>query len=517
MIRGTLTLLSRSIRGDALQEQAHWLRLASVVVLLFVLVAAHLRSSDLAAPGIEFFRSIAYLGIALISLAGIGHFANAITEEREEGTLGLLLLADISPLAILLGKSTNRVFSTVLIFAAQFPFALLSLTLGGVTVLQILSTFLTLGAYLFLIANMALLASVLARRSSEASALMLLFTTSLLGLIPAVLRSINQLIALGLIVPGGNDLARLGWWKSFYEQTSVIAEVGRIFEPTYSGHILSRQLLLSLILGMVCFLMAWLRFRTVVWASDVAEPSRFLSPRKRRRFSFLTNRPWQAAIAWKDYHFVGGGLTLLALKLLLFPLGIGLSVYYSAKIQHFTTVPGIQFARDALLLILVVEVLLMSSRFFHTERRLGTLPTLLMLPQSVEKISLSKLWGCLLAIVPTVIALLIVEYEVAQFRSMAAVVASREMAVGACLLIVLSQFTVLCSLITKWGALPLAIGIMLITGMILGPFVVAATEFISEANQGVLAELSPLFYATGILSAGIQVETSRRLRLLAGS
>ncbi|MBT5020247.1 MAG: ABC transporter permease subunit [Planctomicrobium sp.] len=517
MIRGTLTLLNRSIRGDALKSQSHVVRLISIVILLLFLLAAHVRSSDYSAPGLEFFRSIAYLGIALISLAGIGHFSNSITEEKEEGTLGLLLLANISPLAILLGKSTNRVLSTILIFVAQFPFALLAITLGGITISQIFATYVALAGFLFLIANLSLLASVISRKSSEASAIVLLLIFLVLGASPAIANTVSQLVNLQFLSKSGNVVHVVDRMEALHYRVSVTKQISRIFEPNGSYHIFSQQLIFSMIIGFILFSLAWIRFSKIVWSPHQLEPHRVTHSSEKKRWSILISRPWKLAKGWKDFYFLAGGPTLILLKLIFLPLWIYLCFDYTNELRRFAEVDGGQFARDSLLIILVVEVLLFASQFYHTERKLGTLPTLLMLPQSVGQISYSKLLGCVIAIIPTVIALLITEYFVKRIGHGELVVYSQKMVLGISLLIIMSHLTVLCSLIAKWGALPMAVGLTLIVGMVVTPFVAGAMNLIASADQGSLAEISPVLYATGIFMAGTQLEIARRLKLIAGT
>ncbi len=517
MIRGTLTLLNRSVRGDALKSHAHWSRLLSVLILLILLFIAHFRSTYAITPGLDFFRSMAHLGIALICLAGVGHFANSVTEEKEEGTLGLLLLANISPLAILLGKSTNRVLSAILIFAAQFPFALLSITLGGITITQIFATYISLAAFLFLIANLALLSSVVSRRSSEAGALMVLLTLVVMGMVPALDHFFSQLATFGYLSLSGSLGATLESLNAFHEKTSVIQQVSRIFEPNGTYAVFGLQVLYSLVAGVFFFLLAWLRFRQVVWTPESVEPQRVAISTRRRRWFPLMSRPWKVALAWKDFYFISGGPLLVIAKVIFYPLWISLCIYYSSKIHRVTMVSGEAFARDSLLVVLAIEVLLFASLFFNTERKLGTLPTLLMLPQSVGQLSYSKLLGCSIAVLPTIIALLGTEYLLKISGTGFLVVYTLKMVIGISIILVLSHLTVLCSLISKWGALPLAIGVMLILGMILAPFVAGAMTLISAADQGDLAEASPLIYATVIVCAAIQFEIARRIQLIAGS
>ena len=84
-------------------------------------------------------------------------------------TLGLLRMAGIGPLALLSGKSIPRMFGAVLLLSSQFPFTLLAITLGGVTIHQVTATYYSLLSYTLLLANVALFCSVVSRRTSGAA------------------------------------------------------------------------------------------------------------------------------------------------------------------------------------------------------------------------------------------------------------------------------------------------------------------------------------------------------------
>src|SRR6185312_9394696 len=98
------------------------------------------------APGLHFFRGIAYLDATFMTLLGVSFFSTAITEEKEEDTLGLMLMAGISPVGILLGKSGSRLIQALLLVTVQYPFMLLAITLGGVTQYQIWCAYVALSS-----------------------------------------------------------------------------------------------------------------------------------------------------------------------------------------------------------------------------------------------------------------------------------------------------------------------------------------------------------------------------------
>src|SRR5258706_7234068 len=144
-------LFERQLRQDARAIITYGARLALVLVILFSLVSAQATTLVVGAPGLSFFSTVVFINFFFISLAGLGYFSSAITEEKEEGTLGLLRMTGMQPLAILLGKSTARLLGALLFLLAQLPFTLLAVTLGGVSLTQILAAYATLIAYMLLL------------------------------------------------------------------------------------------------------------------------------------------------------------------------------------------------------------------------------------------------------------------------------------------------------------------------------------------------------------------------------
>ncbi|WP_231740987.1 ABC transporter permease [Thalassoglobus neptunius] len=487
-----------------------------MILILLFLIAAHLHESTSSAPGLDLFRSIAFLAIALINLAGVGHFCNSITEEKEEGTLSLLLLANISPLGILLGKSTNRILSVILIFAAQFPFALLAVTLGGITVLQIVATFLALSAHLFLIANLSLLMSVWSRRSQEAAAAMVMVLMILYGFPYAVYQAARQARRSTIFQSAGLS-EWSDWLLDLNAQISVVDQVQRILGTDGDYQFLSWQLISSLIFGTIAFLIAWASFCRIIWAPDTDRPTRMDVKTRSRWKSILIPRAWRQAVTWKDYYFIAGGISGLIARVVFYSISLLIMVFYRRKIYAQMEIDGVQLFRDLLLVLLCIETLVLASQFFHTERKSGTLPTLLMLPQTPLRITWEKAFGCFLGVLPTIVFLFIPESFLQERYFFESFVLTPRMLTLICGLLVMAHLTALCSLIVKWGALPLAIGLALIAGGLFAPFIAVAKSLIRSAGEGALAEASPMLYSTAIVCGAIQFEMVRRLTRIAGS
>ncbi|HWL06860.1 MAG TPA: hypothetical protein VNQ76_00445 [Planctomicrobium sp.] len=523
MLHGSLTLLMRSIRDDALQQHPHLLRLMSAMILLTMFVVAMGSPGYSGVPGLIFFEQLAYLGIALITLAAIGHFSSSITEEKEEGTLGLLLLANISPLAILLGKSTNRILSAFLLLATLFPFSLLALTLGGITSLQIVAVFLALGAYLFLTANLALLVSVLVQRSTEAIVVMTLLMLALHG-VPEILQNSIRLLTQERHLDADSVLARFSQGLyHIHQEISVIHEIRRIFKADSNLSLINWQGPVSIAVGLLLFWLAAWRFSLIVWASDSSEPSDPKSINQSNRWVKWVSRPWPMAIAWKEFHFIAGGPVLFIVKSLTYLGWIALCLINEEWIRNLFGMSALWFLRFSFLIFLVAELFVASSQFFQIERRNGTLSTLFMLPQSLFWISLQKTLGCLTGSIPTILALAVLS-GIGTQEHVAGWTATHQqthhqfliLLIAGCALFVTCQLTVLCSLYVNWGALPLAIALMVILAGICAPLITGMIYVLREQHQPDYAQFGPVLYLAGMISIGLQFEILRRLQFLCG-
>ena len=80
-------------------------------------------------------------------------------------------MAGVSSLALLMGKSTPRLIAALILLTVQLPFTMLAITLGGVSIYQVLAAYTCLFAYLVLVANTALFFSVICQRSRTAGLL----------------------------------------------------------------------------------------------------------------------------------------------------------------------------------------------------------------------------------------------------------------------------------------------------------------------------------------------------------
>lgn len=407
MRSATLALFVRSFRIDARSVQAHLARLLFVAVIALSLLSARTMSFVISAPGLAFFKQICWLNFFLISLAGVGFFSTAISEEKEEETLGLLRMAGISPVALLLGKSTTRMLSVLMILAVQFPFILLSITLGGVSHSQVLAAAAALVAYLLFIANLGLFFSVLCSTSRRASTLTTVVLVGLL-IVEPIFSLIWHATPWGAVAASsGGDAIKVAITRivDAMDAVSIIDRISAILNGGFSDYGISPQVIFHTAAAATFFGLSWLlfdRFTRVQHAPGRIERL-FFEPLRRKRRARI-GRAWTRALTWKDFYFVAGGMRLLVTRFLLYGAIIGGISYYvwtfAGRTDPFDRVLG-DTAMMSMLIAGAVELSLFASRFLRDEVQEQTLPLLMMLPTTTTRLAWSKAAAVGPLLVPT--------------------------------------------------------------------------------------------------------------------
>ena len=474
MISPLLALFTRSLREDTRLKLTYFARVGLVTVILLFMFSVESEMGWSNGPGLRFFGTVTVIDCVFIVLAGCGWFASAITEEKEEMTLGLLRMTNLNPLSILLGKSTSRLFGALLLLAAQFPFTVLAITLGGISLGQIAAAYCTLGAFLIFLANLALLASVVCKRSAGAAALTILALVLFFAIVP-LLNWIAHLPAqFGLIsadavwvraLDGLADLALVA--SPFYRLTQILA-------TGFDGAIFGWQAGSNLALGTVCFLLAWAVFDIFCDEQQESAPRRGGILRRRRFLRRLgAGRAWKRALAWKDFYFLAGGKVWIVGKYLIYGLPL---LAMACWPQRWGGPPRQEefgyITMWVMAVLFCIELSFAAASLFKIERQAHTLATLVVLPMSLQRIALHKLLGILPALGPVVsyFALGLAFAAAAIFKDLGRLDFSRRGDLTALIFlgyfIVQSIFflylTVNLSLRVKRGALPLAIGVQFV-------------------------------------------------------
>ena len=156
MIGPTFALFIRSLREDARAKFTPISRAALVLVILFFIAVNQRDFARQPAPGLTVFYMVMMVNLFGLVLGGITAFCSAITEEKEDDTLGLLRMTNLSPVAILFGKGISRLVSGALLIVAQLPFTILCVALGGVSAATIWKGYEVLLCTLFFLCNLGL-------------------------------------------------------------------------------------------------------------------------------------------------------------------------------------------------------------------------------------------------------------------------------------------------------------------------------------------------------------------------
>ena len=465
MYYGLLALLTRALRMDARQLRNHLFRLAFVGFIYLCMLTATFQSTMLGAPGLSFFSQIAWLNALFITCAGIGFFSSAITEEKEEDTIGLLQMAGLNHLGILFGKSTSRLIQVMLLLVVQFPFMLLAVTLGGVTTQQIIAAYVDLLAYTVLLANVALVSSVVFQRGGTAAA----FTTLLMA-VYAIAPRVAAFELKDLQLAGWNKSI---WWQSllltvleWIQESCVYYKLADVMMTGFAEPLFTKQVISNIGVGAFCFVLAWFLFGPYVNSVTQGNVTRGAVLKSTTRMKFLSpGRCWSYPFIWKDFQFIGGGYLLLVGKFIAY-ITLFLVIAGIAEIPSNSFGIGtseiLPVYSATLLGLLTLEACIYASRIFHDEIRMHTMSSLLMLPRSIPYIGYSKAIGCAMGLIPVILCLAVAVSWLPQTstgRFMSNAIDARFWAIVMSFLIFLHLIALL-SLFLKWGALPAAIFLM---------------------------------------------------------
>lgn len=445
MNRGAFALFNWTLRNDASTLRTHLMRGLFSGLMCLVLLVAWFQTLSVGAAGLNLFRAICWMNIIVSTLAAISYFSTSVTEESEAGNLGLLKLAGMGAFSILLGKSTSRLIGAVMLLVVQFPFTLLAITLGGVTLIQIVSAYSAIGAHLILVANLAMSLSVYSRTSGRAAAWTAMILLLFFGSVP-VLRALTPGLTPQL-------LSAVDRWAEFHASVSVVECVGTSLEPAFTGPVLTSQIVFSLVGAVALFLISCLGFERATRRHG--SPIRGPVARSKSLLRALgVPRAWDRAIAWKEFHYLTGGRVMWCAR----AAGFGLLLL---NLQFFSDSMGGASWRDisqwlALSVLLVggIESVVYAARILFDETRWHTLSLLLLLPMGTRQLISQKVLGCLLAMLPAGVwlatALWLHPEGPRQLIDHGTFIYA---AVNYALLL---HFTVLLSLYMRWAAVPAA-------------------------------------------------------------
>ena len=491
MFTGVLALLERSLRIDARSWQTHVARLGLMLGIYVSLRFAFAMAGRFGAPGLRFFSANVYLNVIFLTLLGVGFFSTAITEEKEEDTLGLMLMVGISPLGLLIGKLGGRLIQALLLIAVQYQFTQLAITMGGVSPSQVQAAYVGLTSYMLLLAGGGLLCSTLAPRSRTAGTWMVV-ALFVYGLVPYFCLEMSRYLR---FAPAKTSswLARS---LNAVVEACVFLRIGDIITTGFGESPWSWQAVSNLALGLVCFALSWSCFGYATREPATEAITRGTLTRSRRGLarSFSPGRVWNNPFVWKDFHFVAGGLSLRLLRIGfyvgLFFVSWALATLWSRNVGlRWKELLGVyQFL---LFFALSWETALLTARSIHDEVSGKTLASLVMLPRTTASVVYSKLYGTLAAAYPGFLCFLVA--NLFGIKNVVEFLEDGPALFFVAHFILVPHLAAIYALWLRWGAVPLAIGSMI------GSIFVWVSFF--EANN--ISERSGIVTLVGLLILGI--------------
>ena len=171
-----LPLVEHELRAAIRRPGAYRMRLAAggvAIGLSFWGLLIWSDSKTAVSLGHSLLEILGWTGFVGSALAGLLLTADCISQERREGTLGLLFLTDLRGHDVAVGKMAAKGIAPFYCLLAMFPSLTVCVIVGGVTAGEVWRLALVLMNTLFFSLSMTILTSTLCRqqRAAQASAL----------------------------------------------------------------------------------------------------------------------------------------------------------------------------------------------------------------------------------------------------------------------------------------------------------------------------------------------------------
>lgn len=188
-----LPIVERELRVASRRRSTYFGRLAGAVIAMIVggwlMLAMHDESPG--ETGLVLFVFLSVMLYLYSLAAGARITADCLSEEKREGTLGLLFLTDLKGYDIVCGKLAANSLNTFYGLLAAFPVLAISLLMGGVSSGEFWRVSLVATNLLFLSLAAGMFASAICRDERKAMSLTVLILLFVLGATPLVELCLN--------------------------------------------------------------------------------------------------------------------------------------------------------------------------------------------------------------------------------------------------------------------------------------------------------------------------------------
>ncbi len=165
-----LPVVGREMGVLARRSGFYWARAGTALASLLVLgwLLAITAQAPTLTLGRSIFTILSWVGLVYAMAAGVHATADCISEEKREGTLGLLFLTDLTRYDIVLGKLSASSFGAAYALLAILPMISLGLLVGGVSLREVAEVAAILANTLFFSLSLGVFISTLSRNERQA-------------------------------------------------------------------------------------------------------------------------------------------------------------------------------------------------------------------------------------------------------------------------------------------------------------------------------------------------------------
>ena len=390
-----LPIVDRELREGARRKSTRYIRLivaaVALVMSLFQIVFMPLFTRSASSVGSTGFAIMTGYAFVLCLLSGIFNTADCLSEEKREGTLGLLFLTDLRGYDVVLGKLASQMIHLGYALLAIIPAAALPMLLGGVTGGELWRISLALLNLLFFSMAAGMFSSALCKKAGRAVILAAVIVTVACILSPLIQFIANQ-------VSNYTSTARLPWFNGF----SPAEAYGRAMESSFArepGRFWTSLGVLHLFAWLLIIIASWWLPRS--WQDKPRGPSLFASAlpvssgveaaasqsRTERRRVLLDTDPLQ----W----LVGGRRGLRGTLWVIAVVWGGISIVSTALMSD-DGIPVVLVSGWIALFVTKLLFAFEACRFFADTRRAGAFELLLGTPINANKFvnaQWKSLWG----------------------------------------------------------------------------------------------------------------------------
>ncbi len=401
-----LPIVDRELSVTARRAATYWLRfwVALAVLAIWLLLLSNSRYVTPAQVGEHLLNALGVMALGFSLFAGAFMTADCLSEEKREGTLGLLFLTDLKSHDVVLGKLAASSLNAFFGLLAAFPILGLTILLGGVTGHEFMRLMLVFVVTLFFSLGIGMFVSAVSQEARQAMGRAFMLVVVFTGVFPMLRWAQNMAVTppsrpwLLLPSPGYTYMQA---FDAYYRPTGGAQEfwlsLGIIFGIGLAGVVLA-----------VCLLpRAWRRLDSTP-ETKPKRPGRIKFrgvASFQQRAGHLNANPFEW-LAWRDG--VAGRFAFRALMLLVCLW----SIFYVASFfnRRGNDLPLAIAVYSSFVLHLVVKVLIASeaSRRMNQDRQSGALELLLATPLSIEAILYGQRRALLRQFAPSLVMLCLV-------------------------------------------------------------------------------------------------------------